>query len=89
MRFGHLDPGPRVLLQLRYGLTTLADDGAGHHRRHQHLEVVRRLHRCKSRIIYTELQHPSAAARETVRPALRGLFKVISLETKNSLVDLT
>lgn len=44
MRLGHLDSGAGVFLQLGDGLTALADNGAGHHRRHQHLEVVRRLH---------------------------------------------
>lgn len=45
---GHLDPSASVLLQLGDGLATLADDGAGHHGRHQHLEVVCRLHGCRA-----------------------------------------
>lgn len=53
VRFGHLDPRPGLLLQLRDGLPTFADDGAGYHWRHQHFEVVRRLHGCKAFIIYT------------------------------------
>lgn len=48
MGLGHLDPGAGVLLQLRDGLAALADDGARHHGRHQHLEVVCRLHGCRS-----------------------------------------
>lgn len=47
MGLGHLDPGASVLLQLGDGLATLADDGAGYHGRHQHLEVVCRLHGCR------------------------------------------
>lgn len=47
MALGHLDPSASVLLQLCDGLAAFADDGARHHRGHEHFEVVCRLHRCK------------------------------------------